>query len=387
MGLRVECPVAVRRHARGAGAGRRRRRSARRLRVGADDAAYRHGGAADRAGLARPGGPRADRAARGRRVCGVARSSTRWPTECTLDAGKPVIGTRCSGRTTSRVVGWTGGKPASGAAVMMVDGHRYVALVATDPAHQRRGYAEAAMRRALDVAAERHGAVPSFLHATDAGRPIYARMGYAPVTSAHDLHGEAIPRRPLIPMQPTRLACVSSRLIRRRVRMLVRATAPVPAAAQPSAPITLAVVNARIWTGDTATPWAEALAVSGEQIVAVGTSDEIRRRAAGVTPIDAGGTAGRARLHRLARALRRRRLPAGVGAAARRAHARRVRQPHQGVCGHGASRHVDHRRRLGPQPVGRRAAARATGSTRRRRITRSGSTGSTGTWRWPTAPR
>jgi predicted amidohydrolase YtcJ len=52
---------------------------------------------------------------------------------------------------------------------------------------------------------------------------------------------------------------------------------------------TLAIVNARVWTGDRTQPWAEALAVSGEHIVAVGTSDEIRRRAAGVTPIDAAG--------------------------------------------------------------------------------------------------
>ena len=58
--------------------------------------------------------------------------------------------------------------------------------------------------------------------------------------------------------------------------------------AQPS-PITLAVVNARVWTGDPAAPWAEALAVSGEEIAAVGTSDQIRTRAAGVTPIDAAG--------------------------------------------------------------------------------------------------
>jgi predicted amidohydrolase YtcJ len=53
--------------------------------------------------------------------------------------------------------------------------------------------------------------------------------------------------------------------------------------------MTMAVTNARIWTGDTARPWAEALAVRGEEIVAVGTNDEIRRLAAGVTPIDAAG--------------------------------------------------------------------------------------------------
>src|SRR4029450_570242 len=54
-------------------------------------------------------------------------------------------------------------------------------------------------------------------------------------------------------------------------------------------PITLAVVNARVWTGDRDAPWAEALAVSGERLVAVGTSDDVRRLATGVTPVDAGG--------------------------------------------------------------------------------------------------
>jgi predicted acetyltransferase len=69
---------------------------------------------------------------------------------------------------------------------MMVDGVRYVAMVATDPAHRRRGYADAAMRRALEIAADRHGDVLTVLHATDAGRPVYERMGYAPI-STHTL--------------------------------------------------------------------------------------------------------------------------------------------------------------------------------------------------------
>ena len=55
-----------------------------------------------------------------------------------------------------------------------------------------------------------------------------------------------------------------------------------------SDPISLAVVNTRVWTGDSAAPWAEALAVSGERLAAVGTNDEVRRLAPGVTPIDAG---------------------------------------------------------------------------------------------------
>ena len=54
-------------------------------------------------------------------------------------------------------------------------------------------------------------------------------------------------------------------------------------------PITLAVVNARVWTGDRDAPWAEALAVSGERLAAVGTTADVRQLAPAVTPIDAGG--------------------------------------------------------------------------------------------------
>jgi predicted amidohydrolase YtcJ len=43
-----------------------------------------------------------------------------------------------------------------------------------------------------------------------------------------------------------------------------------------AADATIAVINARVWTGDAARPWAEALAASGERILAVGSSAEIR---------------------------------------------------------------------------------------------------------------
>jgi len=56
-----------------------------------------------------------------------------------------------------------------------------------------------------------------------------------------------------------------------------------------STPITLALVNARVWTGDRSAPWAEAIAVNGEQLAVVGTNDDVRRLATAVTPIDAGG--------------------------------------------------------------------------------------------------
>lgn len=40
---------------------------------------------------------------------------------------------------------------------------------------------------------------------------------------------------------------------------------------------TMGIINARIWTGDPAQPWAEALAVNGETIVYVGSSDQVKK--------------------------------------------------------------------------------------------------------------
>ncbi len=44
-----------------------------------------------------------------------------------------------------------------------------------------------------------------------------------------------------------------------------------------NASVTLALVNAKIWTGDTRRPWADALAVAGDTLVAVGSSAEIKK--------------------------------------------------------------------------------------------------------------
>jgi predicted amidohydrolase YtcJ len=64
-----------------------------------------------------------------------------------------------------------------------------------------------------------------------------------------------------------------------------------PASPMPSEqnPVSLAVVNARVWTGQSSAPWAEAIAVSGDKITAVGTNEEIRKLSSAITPIDAGG--------------------------------------------------------------------------------------------------
>ena len=53
--------------------------------------------------------------------------------------------------------------------------------------------------------------------------------------------------------------------------------------------VTLAVVNARVWTGNPARPWADAIAVGGDRLVAVGSSAEIRKLAGNAETIDANG--------------------------------------------------------------------------------------------------
>jgi hypothetical protein len=66
--------------------------------------------------------------------------------------------------------------------------------------------------------------------------------------------------------------------------------ASVPAAAAPPCEPALAVVNARVFTVDRSRPWAEAVAVCGDRIDAVGTTDEVRRRLpSGARVIDAQG--------------------------------------------------------------------------------------------------
>jgi hypothetical protein len=67
------------------------------------------------------------------------------------------------------------------------------------------------------------------------------------------------------------------------------AASHVPAAGAGQSPPSVAIVNARVWTGDAARPWAEAVAIAGEKIAVVGTSDEVRAASGGAEIVDAGG--------------------------------------------------------------------------------------------------
>ena len=54
--------------------------------------------------------------------------------------------------------------------------------------------------------------------------------------------------------------------------------------------VDLALLNGKIWTGDPGRPWAEAVAVRGDKIIAVGTTAEIRKLASGAANlVDFGG--------------------------------------------------------------------------------------------------
>ncbi|MEO8621375.1 MAG: amidohydrolase, partial [bacterium] len=68
-------------------------------------------------------------------------------------------------------------------------------------------------------------------------------------------------------------------------RMMIQSLPPAPAPV-----VALAIVNARVWTGDARRPWADAVLVRGERIEVVGSSAEIKKRAgSSVKLIDAKG--------------------------------------------------------------------------------------------------
>ncbi len=75
-------------------------------------------------------------------------------------------------------VAFAGDRPVASAAVFAMDGCLYLALVATEPEVQGRGYGEAVVRHALREASAAAGLNHMALHATADGWPIYRRMGF-----------------------------------------------------------------------------------------------------------------------------------------------------------------------------------------------------------------
>ncbi|MFB8177035.1 GNAT family N-acetyltransferase [Streptomyces sp. NPDC055966] len=83
----------------------------------------------------------------------------------------------------SRVHAYLGlrdGVPVTCAGTVEADGRLFVALVATAPEWERRGYGEAVTRKALYEGARATGLTRATLHATAAGAPVYPRIGFRP---------------------------------------------------------------------------------------------------------------------------------------------------------------------------------------------------------------
>jgi len=96
-----------------------------------------------------------------------------------LEAGRDgLAGSRLWKSEMYSYLGVMKGQPVSAAATVETNGCLLLALVATAPEAQRRGYGEAMVRKALFEGFKATGATHSVLHATLAGMPVYERVGY-----------------------------------------------------------------------------------------------------------------------------------------------------------------------------------------------------------------
>jgi GNAT superfamily N-acetyltransferase len=77
-------------------------------------------------------------------------------------------------------VAYEGDKAVSTATAIINQGCVFLFLVATMPEARRQGYGEAAVRHALQTAHHATGISRTVLHATEAGYPLYLRLGYHP---------------------------------------------------------------------------------------------------------------------------------------------------------------------------------------------------------------
>ena len=77
-------------------------------------------------------------------------------------------------------VAYEGDKPVSTATAIINENRLFLFLVGTMPEARRKGYGEAVVRHALQTAHEATGIRRTVLHATEAGYPLYLRLGYRP---------------------------------------------------------------------------------------------------------------------------------------------------------------------------------------------------------------
>ncbi|MGW7520298.1 GNAT family N-acetyltransferase [Streptomyces sp. NPDC054796] len=96
-----------------------------------------------------------------------------------------VAGSRLWQHEAYAYLGLRDGTPVTCAATVEADGRLFVALVATAPEWERRGYGEAVTRKALYEGARATGLPRATLHATAAGAPVYPRIGFTPNSPLH----------------------------------------------------------------------------------------------------------------------------------------------------------------------------------------------------------
>ncbi|WP_283138860.1 GNAT family N-acetyltransferase [Rhizohabitans arisaemae] len=84
-------------------------------------------------------------------------------------------------------LGYRDGRPVTCAATIAGPDSIFLALVATLPEEMRRGYGEAVTRKAIHEGAKRSGHRRLVLHATQAGQPVYERIGCHANTPIHFL--------------------------------------------------------------------------------------------------------------------------------------------------------------------------------------------------------
>jgi GNAT superfamily N-acetyltransferase len=77
-------------------------------------------------------------------------------------------------------VAYEADEPVSTATAIINEGCIFLFLVPTAPDARRKGYGEAVCRHALQTAHQATGIRRSVLHATEAGYPVYLRLGYHP---------------------------------------------------------------------------------------------------------------------------------------------------------------------------------------------------------------
>jgi len=90
-------------------------------------------------------------------------------------------------------VAYEGDQPVATATAIVNEDCLFLFLVATMPEARRKGYAEAVIRHALNTAYEATGIRRTVLHATEAGYPVYLRLGYHPTGNFMGYMPEAEP--------------------------------------------------------------------------------------------------------------------------------------------------------------------------------------------------